>query len=61
MRNKIASIHRAAEERRAMAEAKKGEELIKVQEAAAKFRAAGVVPSKLLGCDDQAIHQYPFC
>ncbi|PKA53202.1 Remorin [Apostasia shenzhenica] len=46
MRNKIASIHRAAEERRAMAEAKKGEELIKVQEAAAKFRAAGIVPSK---------------
>jgi hypothetical protein len=34
----------------AVAEAKKGEELLKAEEQAAKYRATGLTPKKLLGC-----------
>lgn len=50
MKNKIAAIHKAAEERRAMIEAKRGEDLLKAEEIAAKHRATGTGPKKLLGC-----------
>ncbi|KAI9111998.1 hypothetical protein K1719_016894 [Acacia pycnantha] len=50
MRNKIALIHKAAEERRAMIDAKKGEDLLKAEESAAKFRATGTAPKKVLSC-----------
>uniref|UniRef100_A0A7C8YZK9 Remorin C-terminal domain-containing protein n=1 Tax=Opuntia streptacantha TaxID=393608 RepID=A0A7C8YZK9_OPUST len=50
MKNKIAEIHRIAEERRAMVEAKKGEEILKAEEFAAKFRATGKTPKKMIGC-----------
>jgi len=50
MKNKIAEIHRIAEERRAMVEAKKGEEILKAEEFAAKFRATGKIPKKMIGC-----------
>ncbi|CAI9092209.1 OLC1v1027396C1 [Oldenlandia corymbosa var. corymbosa] len=50
MKNKIAALHRAAEEKRAMIEAKKGEDLLKAEETAAKYRATGTGPKKLLGC-----------
>ncbi|KAI3422741.1 Remorin_C domain-containing protein [Psidium guajava] len=50
MKNKIAEIHKAAEEKRAMIEAKKGESFLKIEETAAKFRATGYTPRKLLGC-----------
>ena len=50
MRNKIAEIHRQAEEKRAMVEAKRGEEVLKAEEIAAKYRATGQTPKKLLGC-----------
>ncbi|KAK2973095.1 hypothetical protein RJ640_023025 [Escallonia rubra] len=50
MKNKIAFIHKAAEEKRAIIEAQQGEELLKAEEIAAKYRATGTAPKKLLGC-----------
>ncbi|KAG2677333.1 hypothetical protein I3760_12G092400 [Carya illinoinensis] len=50
MKNKLAAIHRAAEEKRATVEAKRWEEIIKVEDTATKFRTAGYVPRNLLGC-----------
>ncbi|XP_021671668.1 remorin [Hevea brasiliensis] len=50
MKNKIALIHKAADEKRAMIEAKRGEDLLKAEEIAAKYRATGTAPKKLLGC-----------
>ncbi|MBA0717715.1 hypothetical protein Golax_005507 [Gossypium laxum] len=50
MKNKVASIHKEAEEKRAMVEAKRGEEVLKAEEVAAKYRATGQSPKKLLGC-----------
>ncbi|KAL6526961.1 hypothetical protein OROGR_016051 [Orobanche gracilis] len=50
MKNKVALIHKAAQEKRAMVEAKRGEDLLKAEEVAAKYRATGTAPRKLLGC-----------
>ena len=50
MKNKIATIHREAEEKRAFIEAQKGEEFLKAEETAAKYRATGTAPTKLFGC-----------
>ncbi|XP_015967431.1 remorin [Arachis duranensis] len=50
IKNKIAAIHKEAEEKRAIIEAKKGEDLLKAEEVAAKYRATGTAPKKLLGC-----------
>lgn len=50
MKNKIAMIHKAAEEKKIMVEARKGEELLKAEELAAKYRATGKPPKKFLGC-----------
>ncbi|RWW08281.1 hypothetical protein BHE74_00011882 [Ensete ventricosum] len=50
MKNKVALLHKAAEEKRAMVEARRGEELLKADEVAAKYRATGLAPKKLLGC-----------
>ncbi|KAJ0705518.1 putative remorin [Helianthus annuus] len=49
MKNKIALIHKKAEEKRALTEAKRGEDLLKAEEIAAKCRATGETPKKLLG------------
>jgi len=49
-KNKIALVHKAAEEKRAMIEAKRGEDLLKAEEISAKYRATGTGPKKLLGC-----------
>ncbi|KAI3749042.1 hypothetical protein L6452_12577 [Arctium lappa] len=49
MKNKMAILHKRAEEKRALAEAKRGEELLKAEELAAKCRATGDTPKKLLG------------
>uniref|UniRef100_A0A0E0M9F8 Remorin C-terminal domain-containing protein n=1 Tax=Oryza punctata TaxID=4537 RepID=A0A0E0M9F8_ORYPU len=46
--NSVAMVHRAAEEKRAAAEARRGEEVVKAEEAAAKYRAKGEPPKKLL-------------
>ncbi|KAJ7974205.1 Remorin [Quillaja saponaria] len=50
LKNKIAEIHKEAEEKRAVIEAKRGEDLLKAEEVAAKYRATGTTPKKLLGC-----------
>ncbi|KAL1192123.1 Remorin [Cardamine amara subsp. amara] len=50
MKNKVALIHKEAEERRAMVEAKRGEDLLKAEEMAAKYRATGIVPKATCGC-----------
>lgn len=39
-----------AEEKRAMVIAQRGEEVLKAEEMAAKYRATGVAPKKFLGC-----------
>lgn len=50
VRNKVALIHKEAEEKRAMVEAKRGEEILKTDEMAAKYRATGHAPKKGFGC-----------
>lgn len=50
MKNKMAEIHREAEEKRAMIKAKQGEDVLKIEETAAKFRATGDLPKRFLGC-----------
>ncbi|XP_048538238.1 remorin 1.4-like [Triticum urartu] len=51
MRNRVAMIHKEAEEQRAAVEARRQEEMIKCQEMAAKHRSKGTTPAKkFLGC-----------
>ncbi|XP_055829878.1 remorin-like [Solanum dulcamara] len=51
LKNKIALAHKSAEEKRAITEAKRGEDLLIAEEMAAKCRATGTSPKKpLLGC-----------
>lgn len=50
MRNEIAAVQMRAEEDRALAEARHGEELLKAEEFAAKYRASGSLPKR-----------HPFC
>ena len=50
MKNKAAIIHKQAEEKKAMVEAKRGEEVLKAEEMSAKYRATGHTPKKLMGC-----------
>ncbi|XP_065000968.1 remorin-like [Musa acuminata AAA Group] len=49
VKNKLALIHKQAEEKRAIAEAKHGEEALKAEEKAAKYRATGLAPKKIFG------------
>lgn len=49
MRNEVAAAHKVAEEKRALAAAKKGQDMLKAEEAAARIRATGVFPKKF-GC-----------
>ncbi|KAL5208626.1 hypothetical protein ABZP36_033061 [Zizania latifolia] len=49
-KNKEAIIHKEAEEKRAMVLARRGEDMIKAEEMAAKYRATGVAPKKHLSC-----------
>ncbi|KAI3705793.1 hypothetical protein L1987_76035 [Smallanthus sonchifolius] len=46
MKNKIALLHKTAEEKRAITEAKRAEEHLKAEEVAAKCRATGTTPKK---------------
>ncbi|KVH89116.1 remorin [Cynara cardunculus var. scolymus] len=50
MKNKVGLIHKQAEEKRAMVEAQKGENKLKAEELAAKYRATGTLPKKFLLC-----------
>ncbi|KAK4371906.1 hypothetical protein RND71_007290 [Anisodus tanguticus] len=49
-KNRVAAVHKEADEKRAMVEARRGEELLKAEEMAAKYRATGQAPKKLIGC-----------
>ncbi|KAG0459114.1 hypothetical protein HPP92_022242 [Vanilla planifolia] len=49
MKNRIAIVHKEAEEKRAIVEAKRSEEILKAEEMAAKYKATGASPKKLLG------------
>lgn len=46
----MADVHKAAGEKQAAVEAKRGEDFVKIEETASKFRAKGYTPKKLLGC-----------
>ncbi|KAL9328691.1 hypothetical protein ACSQ67_003694 [Phaseolus vulgaris] len=50
MKNKVAEIHRLAEEKRANVKAQKREEFLGVEETAEKFRSRGVTPRKFFAC-----------
>ncbi|KAI4315395.1 hypothetical protein L6164_028210 [Bauhinia variegata] len=50
MNNKMAVIHQSAEEKRAMVEAKRKEQFLKVEETAEKFRSSGYSPRRFLSC-----------
>ena len=50
IRNKVGLVHKQAEEKRALVESKRGEELLKVEETAAKLRATNQAPPKSCGC-----------
>ena len=47
---KVALVHKEAEEKRAIVEASRGEEIFMAEEMAAKYRATGYAPKKLLSC-----------
>lgn len=49
-RNKVALVQRIAEEQRALAEARHGQEMLKAEEVAAKCRASGARPRKFTFC-----------
>ena len=50
MKNQVAEIHKAAEEKRAMVVAKREEDALKAEETAAKYRATNQTPKKGFGC-----------
>ncbi|KAF8369313.1 hypothetical protein HHK36_032677 [Tetracentron sinense] len=50
LKNKVAFIHKTSEEKKAMVIAKREEDLLKAEEIAAKYRAAGTAPKNLFGC-----------
>lgn len=50
MRNKMADVQKAAEEKQAAVEAKRGQDFVKIAETANNFRSRGYVPKKSLGC-----------
>ncbi|VVA35158.1 PREDICTED: remorin [Prunus dulcis] len=50
MKNQVALLHKQADEKRALAIANRGEEFLKADETAAKYRATGSIPKKFLGC-----------
>ncbi|KAK9910488.1 hypothetical protein M0R45_034447 [Rubus argutus] len=50
MKNQIGLLHKQADEKRALIQAERGQELLKAEETAAKYRATGGIPKKFLGC-----------
>lgn len=50
MKNEIAIVHKKAEEKKAMVEAKRGEDFLKAEELSAKYNATGQMPKKFLLC-----------
>nr|KYP67269.1 Remorin [Cajanus cajan] len=50
MKNKVAEIHRLAEEKRAIVEAQRREEFLDLEETAGKFRSRGNTPRRFFSC-----------
>lgn len=50
MKNMVALVHKQTEEKRAIVQAKKGEDILMIKDKAAKYRATGYTPKKILGC-----------
>ncbi|KAJ8556313.1 hypothetical protein K7X08_023071 [Anisodus acutangulus] len=51
IKNEVTLIHKEADEKRAVVDARRGQEFLKAEETAAKYRATGQAPKKqLLGC-----------
>ena len=50
MKNKVAEIHKAGEEKRALIEARQREESLKVEDTASKFRESRSMPRRLFMC-----------
>ncbi|XP_047319478.1 uncharacterized protein At3g61260-like [Impatiens glandulifera] len=50
MKNKVALVHKEAEERRASVEANRAQDVLKAEELAAKYRATGLTPKSGFGC-----------
>lgn len=50
MKNRVAEIHKAGEEKRALIEAKQREESLKVEQTASEFRDSVSMPRRLIGC-----------
>ncbi|KAK7253032.1 hypothetical protein RIF29_37420 [Crotalaria pallida] len=50
MKNKVADIHRSGQEKRAIVEAQKKEDILEVEETAAKFRSRGNTPRSFFTC-----------
>ncbi|XP_060205075.1 remorin 1.4-like [Lycium barbarum] len=48
IQNKVALIHREADENRAVVDANRGQEFLKAEETAARYRATGQIPKKKL-------------
>ena len=46
MENRIAEVHQAAEEKRASARAKKGEDVVRAEESAAKYKLECKAPRR---------------
>lgn len=49
MKNKIASIRKETEGKKAIIEAKQSKEVLKAEEKASKYRSAGLTPKKIWG------------
>lgn len=49
LKNAAAAVGREAEEKRAATEARRGEEFIRVEEAAARYRDRGQAPTRIFG------------
>ncbi|KAK4344920.1 hypothetical protein RND71_035096 [Anisodus tanguticus] len=48
IKNEVALIHKEADEKRAVVDARQGQEILKAEETAAKYRATGQTPKKQL-------------
>ncbi|XP_039022725.1 remorin 1.4-like [Hibiscus syriacus] len=60
MKNKVAELYKEAE-KRAMIEAEKGEEFLKIEETTTKYRSTGYIPNIFLACFSSRHLQLIFC
>lgn len=50
IKNKMAAVHKQAEEKKALVEANRSEELLKAEELAAKYRITGLCSKNIISC-----------